>query len=139
MMLELKEEGGKVVPRVVFRLPATVFGCEQQTPILYKDHLYGVTAGGQLVCLSLEGKVLWASGPRNTFGLGPLLIADGMIYALNDNGLLSLAEADSTSYKQLAQAHVLQGHDSWGPMAIANGLLLVRDLTTMTCLDVRKH
>ena len=35
------------------------------------------------------------------------------------------------------QAQVLTGHDSWGPMAMAGGRLILRDLTRMVCLDVR--
>jgi len=36
----------------------------------------------------------------------------------------------------LATAKVLAGHESWGPMALAGDRLIVRDLTTMRCLDV---
>ncbi len=55
---------------------------------------------------------------------------------MNDTGLLTLASATPDGYKQLAQAQVLNGHDSWGPMAMAGGRLILRDLTTMVCLDV---
>ncbi len=46
----------------------------------------------QLVCLDLTGKELWNSG-RDKFGSAPYLIADGLIYAMNDEGLLTMAEA----------------------------------------------
>jgi outer membrane protein assembly factor BamB len=46
-------------------------------------------------------------------------------------------EAKPDGYNQLAQAQVLNGHDSWGPMAMAGGRLIVRDLTRMVCLDIR--
>jgi hypothetical protein len=36
----------------------------------------------------------------------------------------------------LAKAKVLDGIESWGPMAIASGRLIARDLTRMVCLDV---
>jgi hypothetical protein len=31
---------------------------------------------------------------------------------------------------------VLKGGEAWGPMALAGGRLLVRDLTHLACLDV---
>ena len=65
------------------------------------------------------------------------MIAKELIYVMNDSGLLTLAVASPDGYNQLAQAQVLDGHDSWGPMAMAGGRLIVRDLTRMVCVDVR--
>ena len=118
-----------------FKLPQTVFGATQQTPILLKDHIYGIRPDGQLVCLDLKGKLVWASGAK--FGLGPVMIAGGLIFAMDDEGKLSLFEASPEKCVPLGQADVFQeGHESWGPMALAGGRLIVRDFTRMTCLDV---
>jgi len=135
-MLQLTEADGKISPVELFSLPATTFGATQQTPILYQDHIYGVRPDGQLACLDLAGKVVWTSGNKDKFGLGPFLIADGKILAMNDDGLLTLAEAGPAGYRPLVKNRVLNGHDSWAPMALAGGRLLVRDLTQMVCLDV---
>ena len=70
------------------------------------------------------------------FGLGPYTIANGLIYVMNDSGLLSLAEATPNGYVQLAQAKVLEGPESWGPMAVASGRLILRDMNRMICIDV---
>ena len=135
-MLQLKDAGGKIVPEIAFRLKPRDFGSDQQTPILYEGHIYGVIPGGQLACLDLQGKQLWTSGNLNRFGLGPYTIIGNLIYVMNDTGLLTLAEASPAGYKQLAQAQVLHGHDAWGPMAVAGGRLILRDMTMMVCLDV---
>jgi outer membrane protein assembly factor BamB len=58
---------------------------------------------------------------------------------MNDAGALTLAEATPAGYVQLAGAKVLDGPDSWGPMAIASGRLILRDLTRMVCLDIVSH
>ena len=116
--------------------PATTFGATQQTPILYQGHIYGVRPDGQLACLDLAGKVVWTSGSKDKFGLGPFLIAGGKIFVMNDDGLLTLAEAGPAGYRPLVKDRVLNGHDSWAPMALAGGRLLVRDLTQMVCLDI---
>ena len=63
-------------------------------------------------------------------------MADGLIYALNDNGKLSLLEASPAGFNLLGQAQVWKDHESWGPMAFASGRLVARDLTRVVCLDV---
>lgn len=136
MMLKLAEEDGRIVPEIEFRLPPHVFGSPQHTPILYEGHIYGVRPDEQLVCLDLEGNVVWTSGSTNKFGLGPYTIVNGLLYVMDDHGLLTLVEATPAGYVQLAQATVLDGIDSWGPMAVASNRLIVRDLTRMVCLDI---
>ena len=107
LMLQLSQEQGRIVPHTEFRLSAKQFGSEQQTPILYDGHLYGVRQKDQqLVCLDLQGKELWNSG-RDKFGSAPYMIADGLIYAMNDEGVLTMAEATSAGYKRLARATVI--------------------------------
>ena len=32
---------------------------------------------------------------------------------------------------------VIEGHDAWGPFAIADGRLLMRDSKKMVCLNIR--
>lgn len=138
MMLKLNEQDGKITPEVVFRLDAKVFGSAQQTPIFYEGHIYGVRPDGQLVCLDLKGNVLWSSSTSYKFGLGPYVIANGLIYVMNDDGFLTLAKAAPVGFEMLTQGQVLHGHDAWGPMAIASGRLILRDLTQMVCLDISK-
>ena len=93
-----------------------MFGATQQTPIfMITAHLYGVRPDGQFVCLDLEGKVVWSSGPNQTFGLGSFLLADGIIFALNDSGTLSLMEARPEKFNRLGQAQVLERTRIVGP------------------------
>jgi outer membrane protein assembly factor BamB len=137
LILQLKQDGARIVPQTIKRLKPAQFGSTQHTPILYNGHLYAVREKDkELVCLDLEGKVVWSSGSEHRFGLGPYLIADGLIYILDDDGKLTLAEAVPTGYKQLAQAQVLDGPDAWAPMAMVAGRLILRDMVRMVCIDV---
>jgi outer membrane protein assembly factor BamB len=137
VMLQLHEQGGKLTAETLFRLEPKQFGSTQQTPIFFDNHLFGVRERDkQLVCLDLAGNEVWKSGSRNKFGLGPYMIADGLIFVLDDSGVLTAAEASPAGYKPLARAQVLDGNDAWGPMALVGGRLIVRDLTRMACLDV---
>ncbi len=139
MMLQLKAEGDEITAKPLFRLKASVFGSTEHTPIFYEGYIYGVRPNGELVCLDLHGKVIWTSGPNNRFGRGPFLISQGLIYVMNHDGLMSLARAAPSGYEQLAQAQVLHGSVAEGPMAMADGRLIVRDSTQMICLDVAER
>ena len=111
LMVQLHEENGKLVPKPLFKPAADVFGATQHTPILKDDHLYGIRADGRFVCLSLAGKVVWASGPGESFGLGSFLMADDLIFALNDSGKLRLIEATPVRFHLLAEAQPLPGRE----------------------------
>jgi outer membrane protein assembly factor BamB len=138
MMLQLEERGGKIAAKTLRKIAPAAFGSTQHTPIFLDGHLYGVRERDkELVCLNADGGVVWSSGSQHRFGIGPYMVADGLIFVMNDTGRLTLAEASPKGYRQLAEAQVFDdGNDSWGPMALADGRLIVRDLTRMKCLDV---
>jgi outer membrane protein assembly factor BamB len=138
LMLQLQSQDGHFSARTLFRVAPDVFGATQHTPLMYHNHLYGVRADGRFACLDLDGKLLWASAPGQQFGLGPFLIADGLILAMNDSGLLRLIEATPEKYQLLAQTQLLKGRESWAPLALVGGRLLARDLTRMVCTDIAK-
>lgn len=131
----LSARGG--TPSQIWKIPQNVFGSHQHTPVLYQNHLYGVAMDRQLVCLGLDGERVWSSGHTARFGIGPYLLADGKIYVLSDDGTLVMAQASTSGYNELARAKVLPGPDAWAPMALADGVLVLRDRDTMIALDVR--
>jgi outer membrane protein assembly factor BamB len=139
LMVQVEKEAGRFVAKPLFKLEAEVFGATQHTPIFHNGHIFGVRADGKFVCLNLEGKPVWTSDPGQQFGLGSFIMADGLFLAMNDSGLLRLIEASPERYVLLAQAQVLKGRESWGPLALAGGRLIARDLTRMVCLEVGKR
>lgn len=136
LMLQLQEQDGRLIPKTLFKLTPEIFGATQHTPILKDGYLYGARADGRFVCLDLNGKVVWASGPGETFGLGSFLVARDLIFAMNDAGKLRLLEASPTRFSLLGEAQVLTGRESWAPLAMAHGRLIARDLTRLICLEV---
>ena len=145
MMLEVAKNGDGFSVKPIQSWSKEVFACEQHTPILYKGHLFTVLpndAGAmkrQAVCMDLNGRVIWTSGTDGRFGLGPFLIGDDKLFILDDNGLLTMARATTDGYLPLDQAKVLNGKDAWGPMALVDGRLILRDLKRMICLDLRER
>ena len=136
LMLQLEAKDDQLSPKPLFKLAPEVFGATQHTPILKDGFLYGARADGRFVCLGLDGKVVWASGPGETFGLGSFLIAGDLIFAVNDSGKLRLLEAAPARFNLLGEAQPLKGRESWAPMALAGNRLLLRDLTRLVCLDL---
>ncbi len=138
LMLQMLPGPDGVQVHPLLELAPKQFNSEQQTPILLDGHLLGVRKQdrGRLVCLDLEGKEVWNSG-QDRFGHGPYMLADGVILALSGDGELVMAEASTVEYRPLARCQVFaDGHDAWGPMALAGGRLIVRDMTRMTCLNL---
>jgi outer membrane protein assembly factor BamB len=139
LMLQVKKEGPRFVAQTSFKLDADTFGATQHTPVFYDNHLYGVRADGKFVCLDLDGRVVWSSDSGQQFGLGSFLAADGLIFAMNDSGMLRLIEANAGKYNLLGQFQVLHGRESWAPLALVGTRLLARDLTRLVCLEVGKQ
>jgi outer membrane protein assembly factor BamB len=130
---------GKYKANTLFRLENTLFDSEQQTPVFYEGHIFGLRQLDQrFVCLDLNGKIVWESRRTDKFGSGPFIIADGMILILDDNGKLTGCEATSAGYRKLFEVEMLDGGGCWAPMAIVQGRLLLRDQFTMRCLDLRE-
>ncbi len=136
VMLQLTKEDGRISTQEVFRLEPEVFGSPQHTPVFYDGYIYGIRPDGQLTCLDPDGQVVWTSTSAHQFGLGPYIIANGLIYVMNDSGVLTLVDATPSGYVEFGQAKVLDGIESWGPMAIVSGRLILRDMNRMICLDI---
>ncbi|MBI5217753.1 MAG: PQQ-like beta-propeller repeat protein [Bacteroidia bacterium] len=125
--------------------PSTGIASEQQTPVFYNGLLYCILpkdAGAlhnQFVCYNPDdcSKPVWSSGKTKRFGLGPYLVINDKFLILNDDGELTLIKASSTGYSQIAQVKIIDGQDAWGPMAFADGYLIIRDLKKMYGIDLR--
>jgi outer membrane protein assembly factor BamB len=125
--------------------PKDGLASEQQTPILYQEHVFGILpkdAGqnrNQFACYHQSDcqTPVFTSGKTERFGLGPYAIADGKFFILNDDGTLSIAKASTKGFYLLDKAKVLEGHDAWGPLAFADGYLLARDSKTMLCINIK--
>ena len=81
---------------------------------------------------------MWSSGKETRFGLGPYLIADNKFFILSDEGELTIARLSTRSWEELDKFEVLEGHDAWAPIALADGYMVIRDSKTLICLDMRK-
>lgn len=147
MLFKLIADGSGFKVQVLQKyLPTEGVASEQQTPVFYKGFMFAILpkdAGGlrdQFACCNPADckKILWTSGKDVRFGLGPYIIADNKFYILDDDGTLTIAEANTTKFVLLSKTKIMDGQDAWGPIAIADGKLIMRDSKQMICIDIRK-
>lgn len=139
MIGRVERKGDEFKLVVEKRMPPAVMGSEQQTPILLPggSAFLAVIPSGEMVCMGLDGVVQWRSGSTR-FGSAPYLLADNTVYALNDTGKLSSLAATEGRFNVLSTKKVFEdGQECWGPMALADGRLYLRDLTRLVCVDLK--
>ena len=146
VVIQIKESGGKFTAELKEKYkPNEGLASEQQTPVFYNGYLFGILpkdAGGlreQFACFKASDtrKSLMSSGKTTRFGLGPYILADNKFFILNDDGEMTIAKYSTSTFQVLDKAKLLDGQDSWGPIAITGGYLLMRDSKTIVCIDVR--
>jgi len=147
-VLAVKREGGGFAAEIEQEWkPTQGPASEQQTPILLGDTMFVIQpkdAGARraefiAADVSALPEVKAESGKDARFGLGPYLYADGAFWIVDDEGVLYVYEYGGNGFRRLASHKILPGNDSWGPIAFAGGLMILRDSTSMVCLDLRKE
>ncbi len=100
--------------------------------ILWDGHLYGFDGNSnlgrvvQLKCMNFEtGKVVWR---KRGLGCGSLMIADGKLLLLTEDGKLVLAKATSDGFEELAESDFLEGR-CWTVPVLFNGHVYGRNAT----------
>ena len=139
-MFRVKRDGDRFSTEELFVHPPEEWNSEVQTPILFDGRMFAVgkKRRGLFTCLDLDGKRVWDSDGHAYFGLGSFILADGMFFILEGKtGMLRLLDAGADGYKELAQAQILGGHDVWAPLALSNGVLVIRDFGRMVALKVK--
>ena len=98
--------------------------------ILHEGYLYGFDGNSNfgrilhLVCMNYEtGEVAWK---KTGLGCGSLMIADGKLVILSDDGELVIAESTPEEFKELARAKILSGR-CWTVPVLLNGHVYARN------------
>lgn len=146
-IFQVRESAGKYEVQLLKKFkPADGIASEQQTPILLNGKVYAILpkdAGelrNQFAVYDAGNlqKALGSSGKTVRFGLGPYLYADGKFFILNDDGELTIAKINGNQFKVLDKAKIIDGQDSWGPLAVTGGFLLMRDSKQMVCMNIKR-
>jgi outer membrane protein assembly factor BamB len=117
---------------------------EQQTPILYEQMVITIPPdnGGirrrKVVAYSPSNirTPIWESAADERFGLGPYMIIGNHLFAFKDDGELYVYKLEQQSMTLVKKQRIMDGHDAWGPMAYADGYLILRDADWVYCLKI---
>lgn len=118
---------------------------EQQTPISHEGKLITILpkdGGGMRERLAMYSPdnlhtPIWTSSADERFGLGPYMMVGDILFALKEDGELFAYRVGTSSMTLLKRQRVMEeGIDAWGPMAYADGYLIVRDSKHIKCLKV---
>jgi outer membrane protein assembly factor BamB len=125
------------------------FGAHTKPPLFYDGYFYAQYSTNNrrdgLVCMSMDGELMWKTGREPGFNKGSMILADGLIFATDGDKTLYLIEPDPSGFKPIASAEVLEivavdepryGNQNWAPIALADGLLLIRDQSQIVCVKV---
>jgi outer membrane protein assembly factor BamB len=154
LKVEKKAEGSYSVTEL---FKTEEFGAHTKPPLLHNDYFYAQYGTNNrrdgLVCMSMDGKIMWKTKRSPNFDKGSMILVDGLILATDGRKTLYLIEPDPTEFKPIASAELLgeagTGSDkdsievrvggstqNWAPIALADGKLLIRDQIRMKCVRV---
>jgi outer membrane protein assembly factor BamB len=91
-----------------------------------------------MVCFDSQCHVLWQTkNDPNLDKGGSIITGDGLIYVMDGRtGELHIVEPSPNGFKSLAKTRLLEGKEIWGPLALADGKLVIRDQKQMRCVDI---
>ena len=106
------------------------------TSVLYDGHLYGFS-GTRLRCVDVQtGKLLW---DNIGMGMGSVLVADGHLIVLGEQGQLVLAKATPTGYTEISRVQVFDDETlTWTVPVLSGGRLFIRHQNGLAAFDLRK-
>jgi outer membrane protein assembly factor BamB len=110
------------------------------TPLQKDGYLYGIDGrqeqGARLRCVELKtGEVKWE---KERFGCASMILADGHIIALTEDGDLVLIEPTPEGYRETSRAAVLKAVPCRAEIALADGRLYGRDGKKLVCWNLKK-
>jgi outer membrane protein assembly factor BamB len=139
ILLEIKKEESDFIIEEIFLTEEA--GSKMHPAVLFEDHLYMNHSGrpNRMICLNLEGEVLWHSDSIG-FEMGGLILVDGMIINQNGkDGEIALIEPSPEGYREVGRASFFSSKKSqaWAPLAFSQGKLVIRDLEKLVCVDIQ--
>jgi outer membrane protein assembly factor BamB len=103
--------------------------------VLWQGYLYGPNDNGRaLTCVERDtGWIMWT---RGGFGNGSVMLADGKLIVLSQDGELYIVEASPARYRELGKGRILTGK-CWTVPVLANGKIYARNaIGHLVCVEL---
>jgi outer membrane protein assembly factor BamB len=130
----LKPDGDKMVE--AWKAPKMSTG--YTSPLVYKDHVYGIGRAGTLICTDLKtGRDIWSERVgkgKGQFWASPI-VADGFIYTFDDSGTGAVVQAGGEKGKIVSNIDLKA--EIMGTPAIANKALYIPTSNGLYCIGAK--
>lgn len=105
------------------------------SPVIRGDRLYAIEHGtGRLICLRLDdGSIAWKEGRHGDYA--SLVLAGDRILILASSGTLSVVDAASDAYREVASWKVSE-KPTYAHLVVSGSRLLVRDAESVMAFDL---
>ncbi len=109
------------------------------TPVHHDGYLYAIHGHGEfgyapLKCIDLmTGEERWS---KSGFGPGGLLLVDGKLLVLSDDGELVQVQPDPSAYRETKRFQAINGK-CWNAPSLSNGRIYLRSTKEAVSLDAR--
>jgi outer membrane protein assembly factor BamB len=132
-LLELTPSGNNVAVREVYF--TRQMKNHHATSILVGEHLYGFDSAILTSMKFDTGEVAWQN---RSVGKGSLTFADDRLYLFSENGIVGLAEASPTAYREHGRFELKTGRlPTWSHPVVSGGKLFLRDQDAIYAYDVK--
>ncbi len=101
--------------------------------VVHEGFVYGLDGSILASVDAATGELQWKGG---RYGYGQVLLANGHLIVLAENGDLALVRATPERHEEIVRFPVLRGK-TWNHPAIAGGYLLIRNVAEMAAFDLR--
>ncbi len=139
VLLEMTVADGKITPREIYR-SEELQNNTYNTVAIYQNAVFGFGGNkraGFLHCTNLDdGKLLWKVAGREWTSEQNLVMADGLLFALDKNNELVMAEASREGYHELGRVTVPVDMGRPQQPTIANGRMYLRGKDAVVCYQV---
>jgi outer membrane protein assembly factor BamB len=145
-----KQEDGSFSAKELFK--TVEFGDQTKAPLLIGGYFYAQYGTNNrrdgMVCMNMDGEVLWSTKRDPDFNKGSMIYADGLLLATDGAKLLHLIEPSPEEFKSISSVALMDlktadermagrfPTQNWAPIALADGKLLIRDMSQMMCINV---
>lgn len=135
----ITKDGDAFAAKQLWRTPGNKYVANHWSTPVYKDgYLYGMFSFkrygvGPLKCVeAATGKIQWE---QPGFGAGNVILVDGKLLALADNGEVVAVDPTPGAYKEISRVQAIEGK-CWSSPAFSNGRIYVRSTKEGACLDL---
>lgn len=135
--VKIAKSGDNFTATELWRKPNKVFS-HWSTPVYSNGHLYGLISfkefgTGPLKCIDVAtGNEIWS---KDGFGPGGVILADGHLIVLSDQGELVLVKADPAAFKEISRFKAVEGK-CWSTPSLSNGRIYVRSTAQGGCFEI---